>query len=89
MARLSFTPNLLRHVSTPAASIEGATIGEVLEAYFSLNLQARHYVLDDQGMVRKHIAIFVNRDMIPARLALATAVTAQDEIYVAQALSGG
>jgi len=89
MVRISFTPNLLRHVQTPADTVEGDTIGAALNAYFQLNPTARSYVLDDQGMVRKHIAIFLNRDMIPATKALATKVAAQDELYVAQALSGG
>lgn len=89
MVRISFTPNLRRHVQTPADAVEGDSIGAALEAYFQLNPTARTYVLDDQGMVRKHIAIFLNRDMIPASQALATEVQEQDELYVAQALSGG
>jgi molybdopterin synthase sulfur carrier subunit len=89
LVRISFTPNLLRHVQTPADAVEGDNIGAAFEAYFQINPSARSYVLDDQGKVRKHIAIFLNRDMIPASQALATAVEAKDELYVAQALSGG
>ena len=58
MPTLKFTPNLRRHVATPAAQVNGATVLQVLEAYFQVNPQARGYILDDQGALRKHMAIF-------------------------------
>ena len=42
-------------------------------------------MLDDQGAIRRHVAIFVAGE----RRGLAHAVTAGDHIYVLQALSGG
>ena len=89
MVTLSFTPNLLRHVTVSTVQLEGATLREVLEKYFSANPQVRSYVLDDQGSVRKHVAIFLNREMIRDRAGLSDAVHEQDEIFIAQALSGG
>ena len=89
MATLNFTPNLLRHVSTPTAHIEGATVRQVLENYFQVNPQVRTYVLDDQGNVRRHVTIFVNAEVIRDRQSLSDRVNENDEVFVMQALSGG
>ncbi|WP_260293308.1 MoaD/ThiS family protein [Sedimenticola hydrogenitrophicus] len=89
MATLSFTPNLLRHVPTPSARIAGATVHQVLDNYFQGNPEVRTYVLDDQGMVREHVTIFVNQEMIRDRHGLTDQVNEHDEIFVMQALSGG
>jgi sulfur-carrier protein len=89
MARVTFTPNLQRHVLCPPADVAGATVREVLDAAFAENERARTYVLDDQGMVRKHITIFINGQQISDRERLGDPVPAGAEIYVMQALSGG
>ena len=46
-------------------------------------------VLDDQGAVRKHVAIFVNSQLIRDRQTLTDPIGEDDDIFVAQALSGG
>ena len=47
------------------------------------------YVLDDQGALRRHVAIYVTGQPISDRARLTDAVAQDDEIYVFQALSGG
>jgi len=89
MATLSFTPNLRRHLDTPRARAEGATVGQVLDAYFGANPRVRGYVLDDQGAVRKHVAIFLNREPVRDRDRLSDPVGPDDNLFVVQALSGG
>ncbi len=89
MTTLSFTPNLLRHVQVSTTQLDGRTVREVLEQYFKINPQVRGYVLDDQGAVRKHVAIFLNQEMIRDRVELSDPVQENDAIFVAQALSGG
>ena len=89
MPTLNFTPNLRRHVETPAAQVNGATVRQVLEAYFQANPQVRSYILDDQGALRKHMAIFLNQELICDRSDLSDSVQENDDIFVAQALSGG
>lgn len=89
MATLSFTANLRRHVEAPAARVGGATVQQALERYFQANPQVRSYVLDDQGALRKHVAIFLNQELIRDRAGLSDPVGENDEIYVVQALSGG
>ena len=49
----------------------------------------RGYVLDDQGRVRKHIAIFLDGEMQKRSEALGLPVGKDSEVYVFQALSGG
>ncbi len=89
MTTLSFTPNLLRHVDTPSARVVGATVRQVLEGYFQANPRVRGYVLDDQDALRKHVAIFLNEEMIRDRVELSDPVRENDDIFVVQALSGG
>lgn len=86
---LSFTANLCRHVHAPAAQVEGASVREALERYFRDHPRVRGYVLDDQGMLRKHVAIFVNTELIRDRVGLSDPLRTGDDIYVVQALSGG
>jgi sulfur-carrier protein len=61
----------------------------VLDAVFATQPRLRSYILDDQGRVRRHVAIYVNGDRIADRNRLGDPVTEADEVFVFQALSGG
>ena len=74
---------------SPSATVAGSTVGEALANYFRQHPRVRGYVLDDQGAVRKHVAIFVNATLIRDRCELSDPVQDNDEVFVAQALSGG
>jgi molybdopterin synthase sulfur carrier subunit len=89
MVRVSFTPNIQRHVACPPAGVEGTTVRQALEAVFQGNPRARAYVLDEQGAVRPHMVVFVDGRQVRDRQTLSDPVTSNAEIYVAQALSGG
>jgi sulfur-carrier protein len=89
MARVAFTENIQRHVACPPTEAAGATVREVLDAVFAGNPQARSYVLDDQGALRRHMTIFVDGQIVRDRTRLSEPVTAATSIYVFQALSGG
>ena len=89
MTKISFTSSLGLHVAVPSSNIEGDTVRQVLEKYFESNPAVRPYVLDDQGHVRKHVAIFLNKELIQDRTNLSDPVPELSSIYVAQALSGG
>lgn len=84
-----FTPNLRRHVHCPEARVTAANVREALEAYFLIHPRVRGYVLDDQGALRRHVAIFVNQQLIRDRIGLSDPVGDADELLVVQALSGG
>ena len=89
MARVAFTPNLVRHVSCPAIDAGGSTVRDVLDVVFSTNPLLRGYVLDDQGALRRHMSIFVDGVQVRDRSSLSDPVRSESLVFVAQALSGG
>jgi molybdopterin converting factor small subunit len=89
MPTVLFTSALQRFLPVPSAQVTGATIAEALAAVFASEPRLRGYVLDDQGALRRHVAIYVNGRPINDRARLTDAVAQDDEIYVFQALSGG
>ena len=89
MPKVSFTPNLERHVRAHSVESSGTTVREVLDEVFANNPRLQGYVLDDQGRLRQHVAVFVNGEIVEDRHNLSDAVKTTDELFVMQALSGG
>jgi sulfur-carrier protein len=89
MPTVSFTRALDRFLKAPSATVDGATLGEALGAVFATQPAVRGYVLDDQGALRRHVAVYVNGSPALDRMHLSDPVGPRDEIYVFQALSGG
>lgn len=89
MPLVRFTQNIQRHVACPPLTCEGTTVREVLDAYFELHPDARGYVLDDRGVVRKHMVVFVDGRQVQERDTLADSIGADGTVDVMQALSGG
>ena len=86
---VEFAPALTRHVACPRQDVAAVTLGSALDAAFVAAPALRGYVLDEQGAVRKHVAVFVNGQMIPSRGDLTRALQPQDSVMVIQALTGG
>ena len=89
MATVSFTSALQRFLPAPAAQVDGETVGEVLAAVFASRPALRGYVLDDQGALRRHVAVYVNGQPVRDRVGLTDPVSPHDKVHVLQALSGG
>jgi molybdopterin synthase sulfur carrier subunit len=89
MPSVRFTRNIQRHVECPTREVEGSTVREVFEAYFSTNEQARGYVLDDRGRLRKHMAAFIDGQQIDDRESLSDKVPRAAVVDIVQSLSGG
>lgn len=89
MPTVTFTHNVQRHLNMPPAQVDGMSVREALEQVFKMRPEARGYVLDDQGAVRKHVVIFVDGVQIQDPVRLSDAVSEQSKVYVMQALSGG
>jgi hypothetical protein len=89
MPTISFTRALERFLPVPTVEAEGATLGEALGAVFAARPLLRGYVLDDQGALRRHVAVYINGRPLRDRARLTDPVGPRDEIYVFQALSGG
>ncbi len=89
MPRIAFTRALERFMAAPAAEVAGATLGEAFAALFAMRPALRGYLLDDQGALRRHVAVYVNGRPAGDRSGLTDPVGAEDDIYVFQALTGG
>ncbi|HUZ74006.1 MAG TPA: MoaD/ThiS family protein [Stellaceae bacterium] len=89
MATVSFTRALQRFLPAPVADVPGATVGDALAGVFASRPGLRGYVLDDQGALRRHVAVYVNGAPIRDRAGLGDPVEPHDNIYVFQALTGG
>lgn len=89
MARVVFTANLQRHVPCPPVTVTAATVSEALDKVFADNPRLRGYVVDEHGALRKHMAVFVDGELVDDREHLSDPVGPDGEIYVMQALSGG
>lgn len=62
---------------------------DALESAFSTNPQLRGYILDEQGDLRFHVAIFIDGRRVIDRTNLRDALNADSQVYILQALSGG
>ena len=89
MPRVVFTSNLQRYLDCPQCDVDGATVRAALDQVFATNARLRGYVLDEQGRLRKHVAVYVDGDRIRDRIGLTDTVGGASEIQVLQALSGG
>lgn len=89
MPTVSFTPALQRFLPAPSAQVEGGTVAAALAAVFASRPALRGYVLDDQGALRRHVAVYINGKPVSDREHLTDPVGLDDDIYVLQALSGG
>ncbi|MGL4233495.1 MAG: MoaD/ThiS family protein [Casimicrobium sp.] len=89
MPTITFAPHLQRHVACPKQTVVATTLRDALDTAFLAAPAMRHYVLDEQSHIRKHVAVFINGTLIRDRSNLAVAVGELDRIDVIQALSGG
>ena len=89
MVTVEFAPALRRHVDCAPQLVPAGALRAVLEAALSAAPGLADYVFDDQRAVRKHVAVFVNRQLVGDRVSLCQPLQAGDRVLVVQALSGG
>jgi len=65
--------------------LDGSTVGEVLQALEREHPDVKGWILDERGLIREHINVFVNKEYGREE----TAVGAQDRLHVLPAISGG
>jgi len=72
-------------------AIDGSpgTVSEVLSALWNNHPGLRDRIVDEQGAVRQHINIFVGDEAIRFADGLSTKVTADAEVLIVPAVSGG
>lgn len=89
MPRVIFTSSLQRHIRCAESRVAASTVGAALAQVFAEQPQARGYVLDEQGHLRKHVVVFVDGRRVLDRERLSDPVGESSEVYVMQALTGG
>ena len=89
MVTVEFAPSLRRHADCAAQQLVPGTLREVLEMALRVAPELAHYVFDDQRAVRKHVAVFINKQMVQDRVRLNQALVDGDRVLVVQALTGG
>jgi sulfur carrier protein ThiS len=89
MVTVEFAPSIQRHKSVAPQQLPAATLAQVLSAACAASEGLRHYILDDQGAIRKHVAVFINREMHQPRDNLSRILQTGDQVLVIQCLTGG
>lgn len=89
MPHVEFAPALTRHVPCTPQQVAAPTLRAALDRALDAAPALRSYVLDEQGAVRRHVAVFVNARQIASRSALDIPLEDDDRVVVIQALTGG
>jgi sulfur-carrier protein len=66
-------------------TVEGATVVELLRELERAHPAAGGWILDERGLIRRHINVFVNGELCAPE----TAVGSEDRVDVLPAISGG
>lgn len=69
----------------PEHQLDGATVAELLRELERAHPAVGGWILDERGMIRRHINVFVNGE----QGAETTAVGPDDQVEVLPAISGG
>jgi sulfur-carrier protein len=86
---VTFAASLQRHIPCAPQNVSPASLRDVLQAALQAAPDLKHYVFDDQGNIRKHVAVFINKNLLANRSDLTQNITAGDHVLVVQALTGG
>jgi molybdopterin converting factor small subunit len=91
MAQVRFTRHLQRYFPPLGDRVQaqGETVAEVVRELDRHFPGLAGYIVDEQGALRRHVNIFLRRELVQDRQTLSDAVGPEDELYIFQALSGG
>lgn len=89
MPQVFFTAHLLRHVVCPDRTVDASSVAQALEQVFEQHPEAKGYVLDEHGALRKHVLVFVDGRRVRDRQHLTDPLAADSRVHVLQALTGG
>lgn len=84
------TPHLRRYFDLPdGIEVEGETVAQVVAALDARWPGLAFYVTDEQGSLRKHVAVWVDGQRLVDRDRLSDPVSSGGKVTILQALSGG
>ena len=89
MVSVEFAASLQRHKACAPQAVPAGSLAAVLAHAFEAEPGLRHYVLDDQGHIRKHVAVFVNGTLHQLRQRMELPVADNAKVLVIQCLTGG
>ncbi len=89
MVRVSFARSLERFLPCEPRTVEAGTVREALDAVVRADPRLGAYLVDEQGRLRAHVAVFVGGAFVRDRETLSDRVGDGGEIHILQALSGG
>ena len=69
--------------------VAGTTVGKVLAALAQVHPGVGQRVLDDRGVLRRHVNVFINGESIRYLDGSETPVADGDEVWILPAVSGG
>jgi molybdopterin converting factor small subunit len=72
-----------------ALDLEGATVGEVLDALVAAHPGLRAQLFTDEGALNRFVNVYVDGEDVRYTGELATAVGERDEVVVLPAMAGG
>jgi sulfur-carrier protein len=84
-------PTQLRDAAGGATSaqVDGATVGEALEALYRAHGELRERISDESGGLRRFVNVYLKGEDIRFLDGLATAVADGDEVTILPAVAGG
>lgn len=86
---VTFAASLQRHIPCAPQHVAPASLRATLNAALLAAPDLAHYIFDDQRNIRKHVAVFINQNMLANRSDLTQNLAAGDRVLVVQALTGG
>lgn len=90
MARVILTANLKSYTGgITETEASGARVCDLLRDLDEQIPGLRHYLVNDQGALRRHVNVFVNGELVKDRAALTDALEPGSTVHILQALSGG
>jgi len=84
--KVSIPSPLRSYTDADEVEAEGVTLAELLDDLDRQYPGFRFRMIDEQGRIRPHMRIFVNRERAAS---IEQALDANDEVQILQALSGG
>jgi sulfur-carrier protein len=90
MATINFTSALKRfYPDLKPVQMPAATVGEIVMGLNQYYPHLSDFLLDEHGVLRPHINVFIGDTMINDREKLTDKVTDNQDVLIFQALSGG
>ena len=89
MVKVALTANLQKYYPDPKFEIEAATLRELFAKMDERRERFSHYILEDNDVVRKHVNIFINGEVLRDKSNIDVNLAPGSQVHIMQALSGG